>query len=71
MRREVVRKRADGTEQVRWRDIASGRFVKAPRSHAASAAAPLAPRGGGAGVPSQGADPSGLLAGAPSAPSVQ
>ena len=51
MRREVVRQRPDGTEQVRWKNPVNGRFVTAPDGSAAPKAAakagPPVPYGGG------------------------
>ena len=51
MRREVVRRRSDGTERVVWRNPADGRFVTAPDGpaapKAAAKAAPPVPCGGG------------------------
>ena len=51
MRREVVRRRPDGTETVRWRNPVDGRFVTAPDGpavpKAAAKAVPPVPHGGG------------------------
>ena len=64
LHRETVRQ-ADGTEAVRWRDPATGRFVRAPRLR------PLAPRGLEPVPPAFLAGVDAAFAGAPGAPAVE